>query len=130
MTEPRWLTRSMVGAFHADQLGQHLGRAGIRGENLLESALARTRQKWSYGERDPSLLAAAYAFGIARNHPVVDGNERVAFVALATFLRLNGSVLRTSPEDVVTQMIALAAGQRDEEELAAWIRGTVHPHAR
>jgi death on curing protein len=130
MTEPQWLTRRMVGAFHEDQLRTHLGRPGIRDENLLESALARPRQKWHYGERDLIVLAAAYGFGLASNHPFIDGNKRVAFVALATFLRLNGLRLQTPEEDVVKEILALAAGERSEEELAAWVRSRVGPLSR
>lgn len=122
MTEPRWLTRQMVEAFHTDQLQQHQGRAGIRDENALESALARARHKWHYGERDLATLAAAYGFGIARNHPFVDGNKRVAFTAVAVFLGLNGQRLRTTQDEVVVEVLALAAGERTEEALAGWIR--------
>jgi len=125
MTEPQWLTRRMVEAFHEDQLRTHLGRPGIRDENLLESALARPRQKSHSGDRDPTVLAAAYGFGLASNHPFIDGNKRVAFVALATFLRLNGLRLQTPEEDVVKEILALAAGERSEEELAAWVRPRV-----
>jgi death on curing protein len=120
----------MVEAFHEDQLRTHLGRPGIRDENLLESALARPQQKWHYGERDLIVLAAAYGFGLASNHPFIDGNKRVAFVALATFLRLNGLRLQTSEGEVVKEILALAAGERSEEELASWIAARVAPHAR
>jgi death on curing protein len=111
----------MIEAFHEDQLRTHRGRSGIRDENLLESALARPQQKWNYGERDLVVLAAAYGFALASNHPFIDGNKRVAFVALATFLRLNGLQLQTSEEDVVKEILALAAGERSEEELAGWM---------
>ncbi len=122
MTEPRWVSRQMVEAFHTDQLQQHQGRAGIRDENVLESALARPRHKWHYGGRDLGALAAALGFGLARNHPFYDGNKRVAFVAMTVFLGLNGFRLRTSQEDVVAEVLALAAGERTEEPLAAWVR--------
>jgi len=127
VTEPQWLTRRMILAFHDDQLRTHLGRPGIRDENLLESALARPQQKWHYGERDLAILAAAYGFGLASNHPFIDGNKRVAFVAFATFLRINGLQLRTSEEDVAKEILALAAGERSEDELAVWIRGLIEP---
>jgi death on curing protein len=120
----------MIEAFHEDQLRTHLGRPGIRDENLLESALARPQQKWHYGERDLVVLAAGYGFGLASNHPFLDGNKRVAFVALATFLRINGLQLQTSEEDVVKEILALAAGQRSEDELARWIRERVRPPVR
>ena len=110
--EPKWLTRRMIEAFHQDQLRQHLGRPGLRDENLLESALARPRQKWHYGEHDLVALAAAYGYGLASNHAFIDGNKRIAFVALATFLRVNGLVLTAAEEDVVKEILALAAHER------------------
>ncbi len=119
----------MIEAFHDDQLRAHLGRPGIRDENLLESALARPQQKWHYEERDLVVLAAAYGFGLACNHPFIDGNKRVAFIALAAFLRLNGRQLRTPEEDVVIEILALAAGERSEDELADWVRARVEPPA-
>jgi death-on-curing protein len=112
----------MVEAFHADQLGQHQGRAGIRDANLLESAIGRPLNKWHYGERDWAVLTAAYGYGIASNHPFFDGNKRVAFTAMGVFLGLNGFRLAASQEEVVTEILALADGMRSEEELAAWVR--------
>ena len=126
--EPHWLTRLIVDAIHADQLRQHGGLAGIRDENALESALARPRQKWSYdGEPDLAVFAAAYGFGLARNHPYRDGNKRIAFLALATFLGINGRELDATDADVVTTMVALAEGTLTERGLAAWIRDRVRP---
>jgi death on curing protein len=127
VSEPRWLTRQMVEAFHTEQLQQHQGRAGIRDENLLESALARPRQRWHYGDADLAALAAGYAFGLSRNHPFLDGNKRVAFVALSVFLGLNGHRLRAGQEEVVSEMLALAAGERTEDELAEWVRRRMEP---
>jgi death-on-curing protein len=90
--------------------------------------LARAKQKWSYGEeRDIATLAAAYGFGLARNHPYRDGNKRIAFLALATFLGINGHELIATDADVVTTMLALAAGTLTERELADWIRAHVRP---
>ena len=124
--EPRWLGRTVVDAIHADQLHQHGGLAGLRDENALESALARARQKWISGnERDISTLAAAYGFGLVRNHPYRDGNKRIGFLALATFLGINGYEFNSSDEDVVTTMLALAAGTLSETQLAAWIRDRI-----
>lgn len=124
--EPRWLSRVVVDAIHADQIRQHGGRPGIRDENVLESALARPRQKWEYDDSaDLPLLAAAYAFGFVRNHPYSDGNKRIGFLALATFLGINGWELETTDEDVVTTILALAAGNLTEAELADWVRGHV-----
>jgi death-on-curing protein len=123
---PHWLTRLIVDAIHADQLRQHGGLASVRDENALESALARPRQKWSYDdEPDLAVCAAAYGFGLARNHPYRDGNKRIAFLALATFLGINGLELDATDADVVTTMVALAAGKLTERELAAWIRDHV-----
>jgi death-on-curing protein len=121
--EPTWLSRTIVDAIHADQLRQHGGLAAVRDENALESALARPRQKWSYG-RSPNIavLAAAYGFGLVRNHPYRDGNKRIGFLALATFLGLKGYELETTDADVVTTMLALADGSLSEAELANWIR--------
>ncbi len=122
MNEPRWLTRQMVEAFHTDQLQQHQGRAGIRDENLLESALHRPVNKWHYGETDFATLAAAYGFGIASNHPFVDGNKRVAFVSMVVFLRLNGLRFSASQADVVEALRAVADRRLTEEQLADWVR--------
>jgi len=124
--EPRWLNRTIVDAIHADQLRQHGGLAGIRDETALESALARPKQKWSYGDdRDLATLAAAYGFGLARNHPYRDGNKRIAFLALATFLGINGTELNATDAEVVTTMLSLAEGKLSERQLAGWIRDHV-----
>jgi death on curing protein len=121
--EPRWLSRTVVDAIHADQLRQHGGLPGIRDENALESALARPRQKWEYDQdADLALLAAAYAFGFVRNHPYRDGNKRIGFLTLATFLGINNHELDTTDEDVVTTMLALAAGNLTEPQMVGWVR--------
>lgn len=126
--EPHWLTRLVVDAIHADQLRQHGGLAGLRDENVLESALARAQQKWAYGkEREPAVLAAAYGFGLVRNHPYRDGNKRIGFLALATFLGINGYDLDTTDADVVATMLTLAEGGLTEPELAQWIRDRLKP---
>jgi death-on-curing protein len=120
---PLWLGRVVVDAIHADQVREHGGLAGVRDENVLESALARPQQKHAY---DPDIdlagLAAAYAFGLARNHPYRDGNKRIAFLALVTFLGLNGTEFDATDEDVVATMLALAAGSLSEAQLGRWIR--------
>ena len=101
----------------------HGGMPGLRDENLLESTLARPRQRYAYEPAvDLAALAAAYGFGLARNHPYNDGNKRVAFVAMAVFLGLNGYELTARDADVVTAIVALAAGEIDEEALSDWIR--------
>ncbi len=113
----------MVDAIHADQLRQPGGLTGVRDENAQESALARARQKWSYGEeRDLAVLAAAYGFGLVRSHPYRDGNRRIGFFALATFLGINGYELTATDADVVTAMLSLADGKLSEPQLAKWIR--------
>ena len=126
--EPRWLPRLVVEAIHLDQVREHGGLLGIRDENALESALARARQRWTY-EPDVGLprLAADYAFGIARNHPFQDGNKRMAFLSAVTFLGLNGLDFVGTEEDVVEGMLALAAGELNEQQLTDWIRSRVQP---
>jgi len=121
--EPRWVTRVVIDAVHTDMLLTHGGLPGLRDEDLLESALARPRQKLAY-ERSTDLagLAAAYGFELSSNHPYVDGNMRVAFVAMAVFLGLNGMELTAEESAMVTTMVALASGTLDEPTLADWIR--------
>lgn len=121
--EPQWLSRVVVDAIHDDQLREHGGLPGIRDENLLESALARPRQKWHYADKpDIATLAAAYAFGLVLNHPYRDGNKRIGFLALATFLGLNGHDLDATDADVIAEILALADGRVSEDELANWIQ--------
>lgn len=126
--EPRWVPRLVVEAAHLDQLREHGGLIGIRDDNALESALARAKQRWTY-EPDSDLpgLAAAYAFGICSNHPFRDGNKRIAFLAAVIFLGLNGCDLVAPEKEVVEKMLAIAAGELDEEGTAAWIRSRVQP---
>jgi len=113
----------VVDAIQTDMLLTHGGMPGLRDENLLESTLARPRQRYAYEPAvDLAALAAAYGFGLARNHPYNDGNKRVAFVAMAVFLGLNGYELTARDADVVTAIVALAAGEIDEEALSDWIR--------
>jgi death-on-curing protein len=124
--EPVWLDVKIALAVHDRQLAEHGGGAGIREEALLESALARPVNRWAYGEEeDLAALAAAYAFGIARNHPFVDGNKRTAWVFGRLFLALNGVSLRFAAEDAIRIMLALAAGEVSEEALADWFRERV-----
>ncbi|MHB8051652.1 MAG: type II toxin-antitoxin system death-on-curing family toxin [Coriobacteriia bacterium] len=121
--ESRWVTRVVVDAIQTDMLLTHGGMPGLRNENLLESALARPRQMLAYTpEADLAALAAAYGYGLARNHAYNDGNKRVAFVVMAVFLGLNGREFTASEADVVTTIVALASGKLDEETLADWIR--------
>lgn len=122
MSEPIWLSGELVVAIHGEQLQQFGGPAGLRDPGMLESALGRPRNKWSFGEEDIAVLAAAYAFGIARNHPFVDGNKRAALLSLITFLGLNGIDFEASNSEAVVMIQALAAGEMSEDGLALWIR--------
>jgi death-on-curing protein len=121
--QPTWLSRIVVDAIHNDQLREHGGLPGVRDENVLESALARPQQRWHYSDRpDVPALAAAYAFGLVRNHPYRDGNKRVGFLAMVTFLGVNRHDFAATEAEVVTEMLALADGSVPEEALADWIR--------
>ena len=121
--EPKWQSRTVVDAIHNDQLREHGGLPGVRDENVLESALARPQQKWDYSDRaDVPILAAAYAFGLVQNHPYRDGNKRIGFLAMVTFLGLNGHDFSATEAEVVTEILALADGSVSEEALADWIR--------
>lgn len=120
--EPVWLDRADAVAVHDRQLAEHGGGAGVRDSGLLESALARPVNRWTYGEDDPAALAAAYAFGIARNHPFVDGNKRTAWVIARLFLALNGHELQFSAADAIAMMLDLAAGTLPEDAAAEWFR--------
>jgi death-on-curing protein len=121
-----WLDAQIALAVHDRQLAEHGGGEGIRDQALLESALARPVNQWAYGKvGDFAALASAYAFGIARNHPFVDGNKRTAWVFARLFLALNALALRFAPEDAIRAMLALAAGELSEEELAEWFRERV-----
>ena len=118
--EPMWLDARDAYAIHDRQLAEHGGGVGIRDEGLLGSALARPINQWNYGKRDLKKLAAAYAFGVARNHPFIDGNKRTAWVLARLFLAINGVTLSFIATDAITMMMALAAGDLDEEAVAAW----------
>jgi death-on-curing protein len=122
MTEPQWVSLAVVMAIHEAQLAEHGGTIGVREQGLLESALARPRQIYAYGD-DPDLLqlAAAYAFGLAKNHAFVDGNKRTAWVVCALFLELNGRYVTATQGDVVTTMLGVASGEIAEREFAAWL---------
>lgn len=123
MTEPEWLTKALNLAVHDEQLAEHGGGIGVRDSGLLESALVRPQNRLAYDiSADLPALAAAYAFGLARNHPFVDGNKRTAFVAAELFLELNGMTLTASDDDCVLTMVRLAAGEIEEEAFAAWLR--------
>ena len=121
MKEPEWLDMDIVLDVHAEQLALFGGPDGIRDPGLLESALARPLNKFAYGETDLAALAAAYAFGIAKNHPFVDGNKRAAFAAIIVFLGLNGVDFVVPPERATAMILALAAGEVGEDGLTRWI---------
>jgi death-on-curing protein len=122
-SQPTWLSRLVVDAIHNDQLREHGGLSGVRDENALESALARPAQKWHYANLvDVPMLAAAYAFGLVQNHPYRDGNKRIGFLAMVTFLGVNGHDFSATDAEVVTEFLALADGRVSEEALAEWIR--------
>lgn len=124
--EPHWLTRVVIDAMHSDQLREHGGLPGVRDENVLESALARPQQKWHYdSETDMAMLGAAHPFGFVRGHPFRDGNKRIGFLAMVTFLGINGHELEATDAEVVAEFVALADGSLSENELADWIRDHV-----
>jgi death on curing protein len=128
MTKIVWLLEETLTAIHHRQIAEHGGSEGLRDEGLLLSALARPQNLLAYGEPAPDLasLAAAYAYGIARNHPFVDGNKRTALVAARTFLILNAVDLKATQDDKVLTFLNLAEGAISEEELADWIRKRIH----
>lgn len=130
MREPRWLTRLIVDTIHSELLLEHGGAAGIAagGDDLLESALARPRNRLAYEpDSDLATLAAAYLFGLVKNHAYVDGNKRVGFAAAATFLWLNGLRLMASESDAYDAVIGTVEGALTESDLADWIRKNTEP---
>jgi death-on-curing protein len=125
--EPIWVLQATVRFIHRDQIEAFGGLAGTRDEGMLESALSRPVNLWHYGEPTLIDLAAAYAYGIARNHPFLDGNKRTAFVVSVLFLELNGLLLTASEVDAAEIFIALAAGDLEESDLAAWFADHASP---
>ena len=125
--EPEWLDIDIVLDFHAEQLALFGGADGMRDRGLLESALARPINKFGYGESDLAALAAAYGFGIARNHPFIDGNKRTALASMIVFLGLNGLDLDAPREAVTAMVLSLAAGEITEDILARWIADHTRP---
>jgi death-on-curing protein len=119
-----WVREDVVLAVHLRQLAEHGGGEGIRDEGLLQSALARPQNLLAYGDPPPDLacLAAAYAYGIARNHPFIDGNKRMALIVARLFLLLNDIDLVATQEEKYSTFLALAAGQLSEEDIANWVR--------
>src|SRR3954471_4514228 len=117
-----WVDLDIAMAAHAEQLAEHGGGEGVRDPGALESAMARPLNLAAYGDPDAASLAAAYAFGIARNHPFVDGNKRTAAVVSVTFLFMNRCPFTATPAEVAVAFLALAAGELSEEEMADWFR--------
>ncbi|MEH3160185.1 MAG: type II toxin-antitoxin system death-on-curing family toxin [Sphingomonas taxi] len=122
MSDWIWVDIAVAFAAHDEQLAEHSGAPGLRDRSMLESALARPHNLIAYGEPDIADLATSYAYGIARNHPFVDGNKRTALVVSETFLMLNGYELTASNAEVVVAFLALAAGELDVPALADWFR--------
>ncbi len=125
MTRPWvWLDRTVIVAIHDMQLAEHGGASGLRGADLLDSALGKPQHLEVYGEPPPDAAAraASYGYGISRNHPFIDGNKRTGFVAAELFLRLNGLVLRADDASCVLTLVAVDAGDISEEDFAAWLR--------
>ncbi len=122
-----WIATEVALAAHAEQLAEHGGAEGVRDAGALESAMRRPRNLAEYGAPDLPALAAAYAYGIARNHPFSDGNKRTAAVVAETFLMLNTHALAASDAELVVAVIALAAGELSEDELADWFRTHLAP---
>lgn len=128
MSTPRWLAKEALLLLHRESLRQFGGAEGLRDEGLLDSALARPLNRFAYDEeRDICRLAAAYAKGIAQNHPFVDGNKRAAFAAAGVFLMLNGMALAAPPPMATVAMLDLAAGEMTEDAFADWLRAHVTP---
>lgn len=121
--EPLWLERPLVEAVHADQVRQFGGSLGLRDQGALESALTRPQNRWGYHpESDLQALAASYGYGLANNHPFVDGNKRLAFLAMEMFLGLNGLAIEASNMEIIELMLAVADRRCDEEQLIRWLR--------
>ena len=127
MTGLVWLGRDLILAIHEEQIAEHGGGEGLRDLGLLESALARPLNLAAYGSPGLAALAAALSYGLARNHPFVDGNKRTAFVAVETFLALNGLDLTAGDAECVVAMLDLAAGDLPEAGFAAWLRDNLRP---
>jgi death on curing protein len=123
----RWVDQRALLLLHAESLAEHGGSAGIRDAGLLSSALARPLNLVAYGEPDFADLAASYAFGLAKNHPFVDGNKRAAFLGTGLFLALNGFRLTASQLNATQAILALAAGELSEEGFARWLRANCAP---
>jgi len=125
MKEPIWVSQKVVLAIHNDQLQQHGGSPGLRDETLLGASLARPQHLLAYNSPDLFDLAAAYGYSLAKNHPFIDGNKRVAFMTMYVFLRLNGYVLEVPEPEVVIMMEQLSTDQKTQADLAQWLRANL-----
>jgi len=123
----RWIDKRLLLLLHDESLSMHGGASGMRDQGLLDSALARPLNIVAYGEPDTADLAAAYGFGLAKNHPFIDGNKRTAFLAVGLFLRLNGHRLTATQADATLTMLGLAAGKITEADFAKWLRANSTP---
>jgi death-on-curing protein len=128
MSTIKWLSRQAVEIMHEEQLLEHGGLPGLKDENALEAALARPLNKAAYGQPDIFELAAAYLYGLVRNHPFSDGNKRTGFLAAFTFLLLNGFLVEASQADVIAFVLAVAAGEIDEEGATRFLRDVSVPY--
>ena len=124
MKEPAWIDKTDALSFHLQLLARFGGLDGLRDESLLESALARPRHLFAYGMGDLFEMAAAYAHGIVKNHPFLDGNKRSGFMAAALFLEINGQELQAPEEEALVFTVGLAAGEVSESEYAAWLKAS------
>jgi death-on-curing protein len=127
MTGWVWLDAGALLAAHDEQLAEHGGAAGVRDMDLFESALAKPKNLLAYGDPDAAELAAAYGFGLAKNHAFIDGNKRIALVAMESFLVLNGFALNADDGQVVMVILSVASGAFSQEDLANWIRKKIQP---
>lgn len=128
MTAIKWLSRSAIEIIHDEQISEHGGLAGLKDENALEAALARPLHKHAYGEEDIFVLAAAYLYGLARNHPFSDGNKRIGYLAAFTFMLINGYLIEASQAEVITFVLSVAAGEIDEEGATRFLRDHCIPY--
>ncbi|MBO9098003.1 MULTISPECIES: type II toxin-antitoxin system death-on-curing family toxin [unclassified Rhizobium] len=122
MSELKWLSRKAIEIMHHEQLAEHGGLAGLKDENALEAALARPLHKAAYGEDDIFALAAAYLYGLTRNHPFSDGNKRTGFLAAFTFLYINGHLIEAEEVMVIEFVLGVAAGEIDEDGATRFLR--------
>ena len=128
MTIIKWLSRSAIEIIHQEQIAEHGGLSGLKDINALEAALSRPLHKHAYGEQDIFKLAAAYLYGLARNHPFSDGNKRIAYLASFTFLLINGHLIEASQAEVIEFVLAVAAGEIDEDGVTRFLRDHTVPY--